>query len=138
MSEPAEGEELILTLEAVLQGRQFRPIVEHWEGDRFFRTRFVVEHATHGGNVQAAIALTFDITDERARTTLLVVNQRLVSNEKAALDANMLKGRFLANVCIFAALFFLFLILADVTRDPYTNIWHHWSDGAPSGLRSVH
>jgi len=138
VSEPAEGEELILTLEAVLQGRQFRPIVEHWEGDRFFRTRFVVEHATHGGNVQAAIALTFDITDERARTTLLVVNQRLVSNEKAALDANMLKGRFLANVCIFAALCFLFLILADVTRDPYTNIWHHWSDGAPSGLRSVH
>lgn len=97
MTEDAD-EELIFTVEAVLRGREFRPIVEHWEGDRYFRTRFVVERATYGGNVQAAIALTFDITDERARTTLRMENQRLLNNEKAALEANNLKSRFLANV----------------------------------------
>jgi PAS domain S-box-containing protein len=99
VSDVTDGDELISTVEAVLQGRDFRPIVEHWEGDRYFRTRFVVERATNSGNVQAAIALTFDITVERARTALLVENQRLLNNEKVALDANNLKGRFLANVC---------------------------------------
>jgi PAS domain S-box-containing protein len=91
-------EELVSTVQAVLRGDDFKPIVEHWEGDRYFRTQFVAERATHGGSVQAALALTFDITDERARTTLQVENQRLIDNEKAAVDAAKLKSSFLANV----------------------------------------
>jgi PAS domain S-box-containing protein len=91
-------EELVSTVRAVLRGDDFKPIVEHWEGDRYFRTQFVAEHATHRGSVQAALALTFDITDERARNTLQVENQRLLNNEKAAVDAAKLKSSFLANV----------------------------------------
>jgi PAS domain S-box-containing protein len=91
-------EELFQTVRAVLHGEDFNPIVEHWEGERYFRTRFVAERATFGGSVQAALALTFDITDEKARSTLRQENQRLVNNEKVASDANKLRGRFLANV----------------------------------------
>ncbi|KAF2823891.1 hypothetical protein CC86DRAFT_408909 [Ophiobolus disseminans] len=90
--------ELFRTVRAVIQGEAFNPIVEHWEGERYFRTRFVAERATFGGSVQAALALTFDITDEQARTALRVENQRLVNNEKMASDANKLRGRFLANM----------------------------------------
>jgi hypothetical protein len=89
---------LLQTVRAVLHGDVFNPIVEHWEDDRYFRTRFVAERATFGGSVQAALALTFDITDEKAQTTLRVENQRLVNNEKLSSDANKLRGRFLANV----------------------------------------
>jgi PAS domain S-box-containing protein len=95
-----DGEELASTVSAVLEGRTFRPVVEHWEGDRYFRTRFVAERAAHGGDVQSALALTFDCTDERARTMLRMENERLLNNEKAAQDANNLKSRFLANVNI--------------------------------------
>ncbi|KAH7087863.1 hypothetical protein FB567DRAFT_355740 [Paraphoma chrysanthemicola] len=93
-----DGEELAATVRAVLEGRTFRPVVEHWEGDRYFRTRFVAERAALGGDVQSALALTFDCTDERARTTLRMENERLLNNEKVAQDANNLKSRFLANM----------------------------------------
>jgi PAS domain S-box-containing protein len=93
-------DELLQTVRAVLHGEVLNPIVEHWEGERYFRTRFVAERATFGGSVQAALALTFDITDEKAQTTLRVENQRLVNNEKVSSDANKLRGRFLANVSI--------------------------------------
>lgn len=99
-------QELVHTIQGVLQGRTFSPIVEHWEDDRYFRTRFVAEHvppcvdgsATSEDVVQAALALTFDITEEKARSVLLTENKRLVAKEKAALDASNLKSRFLANV----------------------------------------
>jgi hypothetical protein len=54
--------------------------------------------ATSEDIVQAALALTFDITEEKARSVLLTENKRLVAKEKAALDASNLKSRFLANV----------------------------------------
>jgi PAS domain S-box-containing protein len=100
LSEPRDlgRKQLVLTVQAVLRGDEFNPIVEHWEGDRYFRTQFVAERATPGGGVQAALALTFDITDERARTTLQLENQRLLNNEKAAVEAAKLKSSFLANV----------------------------------------
>ncbi|KAF2024919.1 hypothetical protein EK21DRAFT_117317 [Setomelanomma holmii] len=97
-SSDKDGEELAATVQAVLAGRTFRPVVEHWEGDRYLRTRFVAEKSAHGGEVQSALALTFDCTDERARTTLRMENERLLSNEKAAQEANNLKSRFLANM----------------------------------------
>lgn len=98
--------ELVHTIRGVLQGRTFSPIVEHWEDHRYFRTRFVAEHVPQGIDgsttsqdvVQAALALTFDITEEKARSVLLSENKRLVAKEKAALDASNLKSRFLANV----------------------------------------
>ena len=98
--------ELVRAIRAALSGEAFSPIVEHWEGDRLFRTRLVTELASLGnggvmdgnGVVQAALALTFDITNERARSKLQTENQRLVIKEKAAHDANYLKSRFLANV----------------------------------------
>jgi hypothetical protein len=90
--------ELVNTVRAVLKGNVSSPIVEHWEGDHYFRTRCVAERTTQGDSVQAVLALTFDITDERARNTLRIENQRLANNEKVALDSNNLKSRFLANV----------------------------------------
>jgi PAS domain S-box-containing protein len=99
-------QELVHTIQGVLNGRTFSPIVEHWEDDRYFRTRFVAEHVppcvdgspTSEDIVQAALALTFDITEEKARSVLLTENKKLVAKEKAALDASNLKSRFLANV----------------------------------------
>jgi hypothetical protein len=91
-------EELILTVQAVLQNKDFRPVIEHWEGHRYFRTRFIAERAEPGGSVKSALALTFDITDEKSRRNLRAENQRLVNNEKVALESNKLKSRFLANV----------------------------------------
>jgi hypothetical protein len=89
---------MILALRSVLDGEASNPIVEHWEGDRYFRTRFVAERAASGRGIEAALALTFDITDEKARSSLQIENQRLLNNEKVALEANKLKGGFLANV----------------------------------------
>jgi PAS domain S-box-containing protein len=91
-------EELIHTVQAVLQNKDFRPVIEHWEGHRYFRTRFIAERDEPGGSVKSALALTFDITDEKSRRTLRAENQRLVNNEKVALESNKLKSRFLANV----------------------------------------
>jgi hypothetical protein len=48
--------------------------------------------------VEAAVALTFDITEEKVRSTLQMENKRLIASEQAALDATNLKSRFLANV----------------------------------------
>ncbi|KAH9876272.1 hypothetical protein J1614_004151 [Plenodomus biglobosus] len=99
-------QELVHTIQGVLKGRTFSPIVEHWEEDRYFRTRFVAEHVPPGIDgsttsedvVQAALALTFDITEEKARSVLLTENKQLIAKEKAALDASSLKSRFLANM----------------------------------------
>ncbi|CBX92004.1 hypothetical protein LEMA_P047100.1 [Plenodomus lingam JN3] len=99
-------QELVHTIQRVLKGRGFSPVVEHWEDDRYFRTRFVAEHVPPGIDasttsedvVQAALALTFDITEEKARSILLTENKQLIAKEKAALDASNLKSRFLANM----------------------------------------
>lgn len=91
-------QELVITVRRVLQGELLNPIVEHVQGDRYFRTRLVAERTADGESVQAVLALTFDVTDEKARTVLRVENERLISNEKVSIDANRLRGRFLANV----------------------------------------
>lgn len=94
-------------LEAILYGLGSSPIVEHREGERYFRTMFIAERASStpidvdGSTkpaVRAALALTTEITDERNQATLILENERLAANEKAANEANDLKGRFLANV----------------------------------------
>jgi hypothetical protein len=98
-------DKLVRTIRTVLQGRAFNPVVEHWEGG-YFRTRFVAERcpisdgirAEEHGIVEAAVALTFDITEEKARSTLQKENKRLITNAQTALDATNLKSRFLANV----------------------------------------
>lgn len=70
-------------LEAILYGSRSSPIVEHREGDRWFRTMFVAERASStpvDGDgiarpaVRAALALTFE------------------TNERAANEANELKA----------------------------------------------
>jgi hypothetical protein len=86
---------------AVLSGNAFSPIVEHREGDRYFLTRCVIERTTRGDSLQAVLALAFDITNERAYTTLRLENQRLANNEKVVLGSNNLKSRCLANVSAF-------------------------------------
>ena len=128
-------EELVLAIQAALKGDDFSPTVEHWEGDRSFRTRFITERASLGsgeptdgnGNVQAALALTFEITDERARSHLQTENERLVIKEKAALDANFLKSRFLANVKCIDNSKFPANQYSDEPRDSYSYQWHNWS-----------
>jgi hypothetical protein len=105
-----KDEQLVHTIQTVLQGCAFSPVVEHWEGNRYFRTRLVAERCalSHGGTtdrngvVEAVVALTFDITEEKARSTLQMENKRLVLNEQTALDATNLKSRFLANVSVFS------------------------------------
>ncbi|KAI8934177.1 hypothetical protein NX059_008927 [Plenodomus lindquistii] len=99
-------QQLVHTIQGVLQGNSSSSIVEHWEENRYFRTRFVAEHVPPGIDgrttsedvVQAALALTFDITEEKARSVLLTENKQLIAKEKAALDASNLKSRFLANM----------------------------------------
>lgn len=91
-------EELVNTIREALSGKAVNPIVEHWEGARFLRTRCVAEPTAEGDGVRAVLALTFDITDERSRTTLQDENQRLINNEKIAMESNNLKSSFLANV----------------------------------------
>jgi PAS domain S-box-containing protein len=117
-------EELVSTVQALLRGDEFKPIVEHWEGDRYFRTQFVAERAAHGGNIQAALALTFDITEEKVRTTLQVENQRLVDNEKAAVDAAKLKSSFLANVSTLHPPLNI-PNLSDVSRNPHPHLGYN-------------
>ena len=103
-----KDEQLVHAIQTVLQGCAFSPVVEHWEGNRYFRTRFVAERCalSHGGTtdrddiVEAVVALTFDITEEKARSTLQMENKRLIIKEQAALDATNLKSRFLANVSV--------------------------------------
>ncbi|KAL1643002.1 hypothetical protein SLS61_009464 [Didymella pomorum] len=94
-------------LEAILYGSGSSPIVEHREGDRWFRTMFVAERAPSTPvdedgiarpAVRAALALTFEITDERNQAALILENEKLAANEKAANEANELKSRFLANM----------------------------------------
>ncbi|KAJ4992878.1 Two-component system protein A 2 [Stagonosporopsis vannaccii] len=94
-------------LENTLYGAGSNSVVEHKEGNRYFRTMFVAERTTSTqivgdkasrSSVQAALALTFEITDERRQATLLLENEKLMANEKAAQEANELKGRFLANM----------------------------------------
>jgi PAS domain S-box-containing protein len=96
-------------LEAILYGSGSSPIVEHREGDRWFRTMFVAERAPSTPvdedgiarpAVRAALALTFEITDEKNQAALILENEKLAANEKAANEANELKSRFLANVSL--------------------------------------
>jgi PAS domain S-box-containing protein len=94
-------------LEAILYGSGSSSVVEHREGNRWFRTMFVAERAsstpvdadgTTRPAVRAALALTFEITDEKNQAALILENEKLAANEKAANEANDLKSRFLANV----------------------------------------
>ncbi|KAJ4332654.1 hypothetical protein N0V87_008214 [Didymella glomerata] len=94
-------------LEAILYGSGSSSVVEHREGNRWFRTMFVAERAsstpvdadgTMRPAVRAALALTFEITDEKNQAALILENEKLAANEKAANEANDLKSRFLANM----------------------------------------
>jgi len=125
---------MVLALRSVLQGDESNPIVEHWEGNRYFRTRFVAERAASGGGIEACLALTFDITDEKARSSLQVENQRLLDNEKVALEANKLKGGFLANVTISQIKAYFQTDFVDVTRDTHPYLCHHWLERTPARL----
>jgi hypothetical protein len=45
-------DKLVRTIRTVLRGRAFDPVVEHWEGDRYFRTRFVAERGPISGGIR--------------------------------------------------------------------------------------
>jgi PAS domain S-box-containing protein len=104
MSNQQEHEELVSVVQAILLGHKFKPVVEHAEGERHFRTIFIAEHSTSAtatGNdvtTEAALALTFDITDQFVQSALRLENERLAFDEKAASEASAMKSRFLANV----------------------------------------
>jgi hypothetical protein len=95
-------------VQTILLGHEFDSVVEHTEAERHFRTIFVAERtacgtacgtATDGDCiVEAALALTFETTDQIAQATLRLENERLALNEKSASEASAMKSRFLANV----------------------------------------
>lgn len=91
-------------IKKVLSGESLMEIVEHQNNDHWYRTRFVadIKHDTVDDDgervVEAALGLTIDITDVKARAMLQVENERLIANEHAAMEASKLKSRFLANV----------------------------------------
>ncbi|XPS93617.1 hypothetical protein M3J09_002960 [Ascochyta lentis] len=99
-----ERKKLVSVVQAVLLGHEFTSIVEHTEGERYFRTIFVAERtaratATGGDHItEAALALTFETTDQTVQAALRLENEKLALNEKAASDASALKSRFLANM----------------------------------------
>lgn len=95
------NEQLVVTIHAILAGRKFTSVIEHVEGKRHFRTIFVAEHGAvvdEDATAEAALALTFEITDQVMQSALRLENARLALDEKAALEASALKSRFLANV----------------------------------------
>ncbi|KZM22224.1 uncharacterized protein EKO05_0002068 [Ascochyta rabiei] len=102
-SRKREQEKLVSGVQAVLLGREFASVIEHTEGDRYFRTIFVAERTAQGTATdedcvtEAALALTFETTDQVVQSGLRLENERLALNEKAASDASALKSRFLAN-----------------------------------------
>lgn len=125
-SHDQDRRKIAYALRAVLRGDASNTTVEHWEGKRFFRTKFVAERPVNEGKIEAALALTFDVTDEKARNSLEIENQRLVDNEKAALAADELKSRFLANVNIpQCKRAFRTNDRADVARDTHSDLWHY-------------
>lgn len=98
------GSAVMEALQKVLDGNSSLEIVEHQNGGRWYRTRFVAD-AGHdstmidsSSSVQSALGLTIDITDVKVRAMLQMENERLITNEHAAQAANKLKSRFLANV----------------------------------------
>ncbi|KAF3046875.1 hypothetical protein E8E12_004755 [Didymella heteroderae] len=94
-------EELVVTIHAILAGREFTPVIEHTEGERSFRTILVAEHRAivdKDTTAETALALTFEITDQVVQSALRLENARLALDEKAALEASALKSRFLANM----------------------------------------
>lgn len=105
--DPREHGELVSVVQAVLLGHKMTSTVEHKEGERHFRTIFVAERAAHGAGTdadndttEAALALTFETTDQIVQSTLRLENERLALNEKAASEASAMKSRFLANVSL--------------------------------------
>lgn len=100
-SDRSDRQELVSVVQAILAGRDFTPVVEHTEGERSFRTIFVAERGAaidKGATAEAALALTFETTDQVVQSALRLANARLALDEKAALEASALKSRFLANV----------------------------------------
>lgn len=95
-----DHETLVYAVQAILAGRKFTPVIEHTEGERHFRTIFVAEGGASHKDVigEAALALTFETTDQMVQSALRLDNKRLVTDERAASEANARKGRFLANV----------------------------------------
>lgn len=99
-----EGDMLGTEVHKALAGRRQMKILEHKAGDRWYRTRLLaVKKVVAGKNndkpgVQAVLGLTLDVTDMKARATLMVENEKLMANEVAAKDASNLKSQFLANV----------------------------------------
>jgi PAS domain S-box-containing protein len=104
MSNRQEHEELVSVVQAILLGHKFKSVVEHAEGERHFRTIFIAEHSTSAAatgddvTTEAALALTFDITDQFVQSALRLENERLAFDERAASEASAMKSRFLANV----------------------------------------
>ncbi|KAF9701428.1 hypothetical protein EKO04_000984 [Ascochyta lentis] len=103
-SDDDEKRKLRLAVRAILHEPGSISTVEHRECQRYFRTMFVAERAPFGVDgsgkpaVRAALALTFEITDEKKQEVLMLENEKLTANEKAANEANDLKSRFLANM----------------------------------------
>jgi PAS domain S-box-containing protein len=137
LNDDSERGKLRSALRIILYGSGSSPIVEHQEGHRYFRTMFVAERAssTPTGEdssknpaVRAALALTFEITDEKKQALLILENEKLIANEKAANEANDLKSHFLANVSIILTRLLSKLTpIADVTRDSDPNFGYHWT-----------
>jgi PAS domain S-box-containing protein len=88
----------------ILEGQEFNASVDHQEGIRSFRTCFTVDHHAHERGldgqpcVTAALAMTYEVTDVKARAALQLANERLVMDEQASKDSSDLKSTFLANV----------------------------------------
>jgi len=98
--------ELALVVLSILDGQKFESRLHHQQGNRYFQTCFTVDHHAHERgtdgqpSVIAALALTYEVTDVKARATLQLANERLSMNERAAKDSSDLKSTFLANVSL--------------------------------------
>ncbi|GAB7349471.1 hypothetical protein MBLNU459_g0183t1 [Dothideomycetes sp. NU459] len=99
-----EEQEIANMIQSILDGQQSQATLEHQMEGRWYRTKFVadldntINDKDGKAVVQAALGLTIDITDVRARAMLQIENQGLIANERAAQDATKLKSRFLANM----------------------------------------
>lgn len=93
----------------IVDGKSSLATLEHQMDGRWYHTRFVADlnNIVHDVDsrpiVQAALGLTMNITDVRARATLQVRNEKLVVDERAASEEAIGERRPSSGVIVFLA-----------------------------------
>jgi hypothetical protein len=95
-------------LNAILSGEAAATESEDFIKDKVYKTRMVADFDESKNDddgkptVKGVLGLVVDVTDMKARAKLELDNARLIAEEQAAKDSNLMKSQFLANVSLLA------------------------------------